>query len=205
MRSAVRLCVGLAALVALTSCADTPRPPSVSTYGEGPRPTDAALPVASGRALAALAISHLAADQVDSVGGFTSTVGPNVILAIDDGSTLYLSASPALGLLHATCARQARLLEAGERLLSCTRTRDALTAVTSTAAGRDHAITGFRVTGHGRVGVSVEPATDDGAARELVEALLGDSRIDYRTTADAMSLGEDLAGYEDLEVTLEAG
>ena len=77
--------------------------------------------------------------------------------------------------------------------------------VTSTASGRDHAVTGYRVTDRGHVGFSIEPATDDRAAQELIEALLSDSRIDYRTTTDAMELGDDLDGYEDMDVTLIAG
>lgn len=201
--------VGLSVVAALAACTWDPAEPAtpVSSYGEGPRPaaSDDVRPVASGRALAAIAISHLRSDQVDSIGGFGGASGTTVLIGIDGpGSTLYVSTvSPEYGTERGTCAGEGRQLSRGYRLLSCVQTDDSLTTVTSSGAGGHHAVLGSRVTDQGRTGAWVEPATNDGEAQRLIEDLLSDSRLAYRTTSDAMALGEDLDDYEDMKVTTE--
>ncbi|MFC6045879.1 hypothetical protein ACFPYL_22545 [Nocardioides hankookensis] len=201
-RGAAALLVAVSALGALVGCGSDPADP-VSTYGEGPKPTDDALPVASGRALAAVAIGHLRPDQVDSVGGFVGGAGETVLIRLDGArSTLYLSTiSPDYHVARGSCAEERRHLGRRDLLLSCVETSDSLTAVTSSGSGRGHAVLGYRNTDAGRAAAWVEPSFDDDAAQRLVESLLSDSRIGYRTTPEAMALGKDLDQYEDMHVT----
>ena len=201
---AIAVCLAAALSACMQETGADPGAPSASAPSS--TPSGAAGAVAPGRAIAAVALSHLRGDQVEATGGFDGASGSTVTIDLSSGpgGKLYVSTvAPEYGTEHGTCAQVRRQLARGERLLSCTRADGAAIDVIAQGPGKDHSVLGSRVSSEGRVNAWVDPATDDAAAQELIEDVLNDPRLGFRMDAATIRLGQDVSEYEDMEVYSE--
>lgn len=154
--------------------------------------------MATGQALALIALDHLDPVQVESVAGQTFVDGAmaRIALASGPGEALYVNtASPEGSPPVGPCPAIGDEVSETYIVSWCEADAESVTEVMRSQPDERLQVLGFRQGHDGQTTVSVDPAADFAAAEELVRAILQDPRLRFVTTPEVIASGAELEGY----------